>query len=197
MSIPYCGVRLPAVLVIAANISFAQAFPEGSLMSAVSRAKAQNRKVVHLTPLINHAAAYDFDTATQKATVVLADLVAEATTYDTYLIYTWQKFRIRERLGPYQNTPRRDGDPPDYPKSLLPIQSDEFVIVEPFGTVEIAGVKVISDDESVRLPASETRLMFVQFFQDAPAGLQFGHFGVFSVMPDGILRAKIDSARTR
>jgi len=161
----------------------------------VSRAKAQNKKVVHIKgPLITHGAANDFTSAMNNATLVIADLVGEATTYDTYDIYTSQKVKIRERLGPYQNTPVWDGAPLEFPKSLLPIQTDEFIITEPFGTIEIAGVTLTSVDESqASLPPSEPRLMFVQFWQGGIAGLQFGRYGVFSIMPDGKLRAKIDA----
>lgn len=188
--------RSGVVVIATATFMFAQEFPQGSLMWYVSRAKAQNQKVVHLSaPRAHTAAAYDFDTAAQNATIVVADVVAQATTYDTYTIYTWYKFKIRERLGPYQRVAPRDGGTVQIPKSLSPLQGDEFIIVESYGTVELAGVTVSIDEPSPSLPGSETRLMFVQLFQDGSAGLQFGHMGEYSVTRDGLLRARIDNGK--
>jgi hypothetical protein len=168
--------------------------PPGSIMSYVQAALAKHEKAVSIpAPKVLHAELAGLDAASHKASIVLADLVSQVTTHDTYDIYTWYKFKIQERLGPYTRVRDDIEMPASVPSALLPVLPDEFIMVEPFGTIELDGVTVSCLDPNVEaLPKAEPRLMFVQFSANGSmAAPVFGYSGIFSVMADGRLRAAV------
>src|SRR5437879_12628763 len=113
------------------GILSAQDFARGSLMWYINRAKANHQTVVHLPiPKELYAEVGDLSSAAGRASVVLVNFVDEVTTYDTYEIHTWTKFRIRERLGRYQRI-REDDLSSDVPERLLPLLQNEFITVQP------------------------------------------------------------------
>lgn len=160
-------------------------------MAYVQAAKARHINSINIPPpRERYAEPVGLDRASQRASIVVANLVKQVITHDTYDIYTWSKFRIVERLGSYV-TVRNDIDmPAAIPAVLLPVLANEFIMVEPTGVIQLEGVNVSSVDPSVEtLPLSEPRLMFLQFSAGGSlAAPVFGHLGVFSVMPNGHFR---------
>lgn len=174
---------------------FAQDYAPGSIMWHFNRAKTHHQASVQLPlPEILDAEVENVRSAATQSAVVIADLLDEVARYDTYQIYTLSKYKIREHLNGYFII-REDNPEEVIPHQFLPLAPDEFVLVEPGGTIRLQDVtRSMLDGRLNPLPRSEPRLMFLQFYAHGRmAALVFGHRGMFTVMSDGTLRAALNT----
>jgi len=176
----------------------AEDYPPQSIMWHVARAKASHQTKVDLPPLeMLVAETGDLAAVAKKSSIVIAEMVGQCTTFEEYHVATWTKYRIRERLG-HNHAIAHARSAPDVPDCLSPVMPSEFITSEPYGSVTIEGVTVsrAAPLNSANLPASEPRLLFVQFIGEGSfALLPFGNRGLFSIMPDGQIRS-IDRTET-
>ena len=166
---------------------------EGMLKQAARRAKSEGKQEVFVPgPRALHAHVPSLDDALWRFTAVIATPV-ESKSYimAPYLIGTWYKFKVVERLSR-----RRLPDchpcsaPPEPPAEWLPVKEDEFLIHRHSGTVVIDGVKVTSREGGFPpFLNSEKYLLFVDLDPATKiAILRMGSNGVFKVGPDGAIK---------
>jgi len=157
----------------------------------VSRARANNETKVQLPPIIElEAEIGDLNSVAERSSIVIADLIEQCTSFDTYHVYTWYKYKLIDRLG--HNNVIGARTPGDIPGCLGSVGQDQFVLAEPYGTVQIDGVTVsrTAPLDAASLPRNEQRLMFVRFIGDGSrALLPFGNKGLFSVSTKGHIRS--------
>jgi hypothetical protein len=187
---------MPLIAFLLPSTVFSQDHAPGSIMWHVNRAKGRHESTVQIPPpKVLYAEVENIRSASKRCAIVIADILDEITTYDTYQIYTLSKCKLHEQLNNYSLM--RDDNPEEMiPREFLPLGPDEFVLVEPRGTIRIRDVTLsMSESGLLALPRSESRLLFVQFYaRRRVAELVFGYQGVFSIKSDGTLRAAFDSA---
>lgn len=132
------------------------------------------------------------DEALRDHSVVVAEVVARKSyVFDSYGIRTWYRFRITDalsqRIAKYCPTCPEVGEAP---QDLLPINSDEFLLATGGGTVNIDGVEVTVDSQS--LPTFESGKRYLLFVSLTPSGvarLGAGPAGIFRVADNEKLEA--------
>lgn len=167
----------------------------GSIRWFAARAKANGETSVELsTPKEFVAVPGDLASAARHSSVVVADLVEQCTTVETYELITWTKYHIRERLGLYNKIERSRVTP--MPDCMTPPLESEFITAEGWGTAVIDGITVVapSPHPSDILPTSEPRLLFVIFLDNGnSAALAYSQASQFSIKSDGHVRSMVRS----
>ena len=167
----------------------------GTLKGRILDAKAEGLDEVQLSVLICGWDIGNLREALQRDTVMLADVIDKKTFADTDGLRTWYQFRIVETLSekPLPKYPMYSTFP-DPPEEMMPLQEDEFVMVETNGQMVIDGVRVTQLSNSVRYSVGGTYLIFLHLDPAKRFAVRSGTdpTGVFLVGKDGTFKAYID-----
>lgn len=167
----------------------------GTLKRRILEAKANGETELELLVLACGWDIGSLHSALSRDTVVLADLVGKKTYADTWGLYTWYRFKIKETL--VENAlPRTDYSPmQSAPLELLPIAEDEFLIQETNGQMEIDGIAVTQGSNGARYREGQTYLLFLWIDPSRRTAFRAGTdpVGVFLVDNDGQISSYIDA----
>jgi len=167
----------------------------GTLKGRILDAKAEGLDEVQLMVLICGWDIGNLRQALQRDTIMLADVVDKKTFPDSDGLRTWYRFRIVDTLSekPLPKYPMYSTFP-DPPEEMMPLQENEFVMVETNGQMVIDGVRVTQLSNSVRYSVGRTYLIFLHLDPAKRFAVRSGTdpHGVFLVGEDGTFKAYID-----
>ncbi len=167
----------------------------GTLKGRILDAKAEGLDEVQLSLLICGWDIGNLRQALQRDTVMLADVIDKKTFPDTYGLRTWYRFRIVDTLSekPMPKYPTYSNYP-DPPAEMMPLQENEFVMVETNGQMVIDGVHVTQFSNTVRYSVGGTYLIFLHLDPAKRVAVRSGTepTGVFLVGKDGTFKAYTD-----
>ena len=155
---------------------------EGLIAAYVRHAHQTGKTSIRVPyPIVEWAELEDLDHALAHTTVVVARLIASETVYTKDEITTWRKYAIAEKLSRQLEIPAQHCG--EIPSSMLPLKSEEFVIPEIGGTVEVDGVRLIQRDSTESdIPAQDRHLIFVLIVCSGSIALpNYGPYGHFSL----------------
>ena len=166
----------------------------GTVKGQILDAKAEGIKEIELRSMICGWDIGNLHQVLRRDTVVVAEVVDKKTFADTYDLRTWYKFRAVETLSqrpiPKYLLSESWPDPPEEAKPA----SDEFVIVEVNGEMEIDGVRVIQYSNSAAYSVGSTYLLFLHIEPAKRVAARSGTdpLGVFLVGEDNTFSSYID-----
>ncbi len=152
----------------------------GSFKERLQRAKARGDRRMRsggVIPLYAHA---DFDQALEIYDLVIGEFVSSKSfaTDDNGTILTWYKFKVHETLSQARRRVSKIDSPP---AELLPLDSDEILIWQTGGTVEIEGMEI--EMENLEFPPFENSKQYLLVLAFDPAK----QAGTVEVGPPGAL----------
>ena len=166
-----------------------------TLKGRILDAKAEGLDEVQLSVLICGWDIGSLREAIQRDTIMLADVIDKKTLAYTDDLRTWYRFRIVDTLSekPRPKYPTYSWFP-DPPAEMMPLQENEFVMVETNGEMVIDGVRVTQLSNSVRFTVGGTYLIFLHLDRAKRVAVRAGTEpnGVFLVGKDGTFKAYID-----
>lgn len=164
----------------------------GTIKGLVLDAKEEGLDKVEMSSIVCGWDIGNLNTVLHRDSVVLADLVNKKTIANSFGLITWYKFRIADVLSE-KPLPKyvRDWGVPDPPQEIQPVNSDEFVVAEINGQVEIDGVRVIQYSNSAVYKESNRYLLFLFLIPEKRVAIRTGTDprGVFLVDKDGTFTA--------
>ena len=157
----------------------------GSYKERLQRAKARgDRKMLSggVIPLYAHVG---FDQALEIYDLVIGEFVSSKSfaTDDNGTILTWYKFKVHETLSQARRRVSKIDSPP---AELLPLASDEILIWQTGGTVEIDGMEI--EMQNLEFPPFENSKKYLLVLALDPAK----QAGTVEVGPSGALLVQID-----
>ncbi|HVF54868.1 MAG TPA: hypothetical protein VM934_01885 [Pyrinomonadaceae bacterium] len=165
---------------------------DGSLHAYVNQARSNGQsRIVKPGPLVEYATYIrSLKTALSSYWAVVASPIEKhSITKENGDIRTWYKFRILESINPQKYNRCSDCPAPAVvPAEMLPLQTDEILLSERGGTVNVEGIEIVTPPE-FGFELSEQYLLFLQ--ED-----QSGFFGRLMVGPDALFKVAPDNSLT-
>ncbi len=168
----------------------------GRVRQAVESAKAKSVKDISLVPTTGlRTGVDDLDSAVDTSSILIVQPIKKVVSTDfPDHIMTWYKLKLLAVLVKQKVLGDEVIDPPS---ALLPLQSDELLLLTPGGVASIDGVTVHEHYVvSAQLGLNKPYLMFLDLKEKGHvATLVAGHEGVYAVDSDDTLRALAPSDR--
>lgn len=165
----------------------------GTLKWNVQMAKARGEKEYAISSISCGMGVSTLKEALSSYTIVLAHPVEKKTFMNTHGLNTWYKFKVSETLSskPIQDFHRELLSNIEIPIDLLPVNSDEILISERGGVLEVEGVKVAVYSNSPHYSLSSRYLLFLEFDSDKRVGFVpwTDEIGTFTIDDSGRLKA--------
>jgi len=175
--------------------SYASADP-GTLRASILDAKARGEDKVEF---VVNACGWEMAglrTALSRDSVVLAELVGKKTYEGTWGLHTWYKFKIKETLVDHSPPGVTSSYFESAPSDMLPIATDEFLLQETNGRMDIDGVTVTQHSNGAWYKEDQTYLLFLWIDPTTRTAIRSGTdpLGVFLVDNDGNISSYIDES---
>lgn len=193
------GVALTLALVMLAFYTRQQApwAERNSIKQIARQAKAEGKKAVKMAgPTQNYAGRnIDFSTALSSFSLVTAEAVENKSySFDTNDILTWYKFRLLETISA-KPTCTTCMPASEIPLDAAPLRTDEFVVINSGGTLNIDGVGVtVENKDFPPFVNGQKYLLFVSFTPSKVTLIAGGPSGVFRIKGNDDLEA-LESSR--
>lgn len=163
-----------------------------TLVGMANRAQAQGQSEVNLGTDISWEGIDDLNSALSRYTVVDAVAIAKNSyVLDEFSIGTWYKFRVNYTIkqNPLVECSQCSSNIPDPPAELLPLGSNEILVLHPGGSQLVSGVTInvtVSDFPDFTL--NQRYLLFIDFDSTKRvATVSVGPPGVYFVEANGRL----------
>jgi hypothetical protein len=181
------------------TLTYEQWRERGTIKWYAQQAKAKGEKEALIYPPTSCPAEFRnpknavAEAASNGSVVVAQPLEKKSSIWGDRQIVTWYKFRIIENLN---NKSFPEGVLyKDVPEELLPLQSDEFLMVRTGGSVEVDSIKVIGVSDGIPdFSSSNQYLLFLMpasYNYPAPTGktgiLPYGSRSIFTVNAEGVI----------
>jgi hypothetical protein len=172
----------------------------GRIPLAIEEAKAKNqREVILPAPIPYYARTTSLDDALVHYTTVIAKPRSQYSQFTPLSkeIQTWYKFEVLDFLSQPRNSRCADCSfAKDIPPQLLPVRSDEIVVVRNTGTVVSDGVTVTTSDATFPdFKMNQPYLLFLSLDLETRVGLiEIGPAGVSTIESSGETTAVSDKS---
>ena len=157
----------------------------GTYKERLQRARARGEKKLLSGSVIPLYAHVEFDQALEIYDLVIGEFVSSKSfaTDDNGTILTWYKFKVHETLSQARRRVSKIDSPP---AELLPLASDEILIWQSGGTVELDGMEI--EMQNSEFPPFENSKKYLLILALDPAK----QAGTVEVGPGGALFVKSD-----